>query len=914
MPAFLEAVAQKLLAAHGPALQEVAVVLPNRRAASYLRKYLAHAHGAALWSPRMHTVETFLEQLSGLRQVRGLELLFQLQAVRAELGHGQDILDLLQAGGDMVADMVEVDAHLVPHELFYRDLRNLEALEEWSLRLGTLSQGQTRFMQQWERMGQVHARFNERLIQQGLGHSGLVQRTAHTRVVHQGQGVPWPHVWLVGMNALAPSAAGVLQHLLAKGRLRAAWDVDQWWLTDTRQEAGHWVRKAMHTFGAGEIPPGQALIEQPRTMRVVGCNNSTAMVLRAADVIAALTEEERTRTVIALADEQLLLPLLAALPVGLGAMNVTMGLPLNLTHGYSLLQAISLLHADLREESFPAEQLRTLFGHPLLINTARSVRLAMREEFSVHHLRVPVSAALRIARALPTSIADHAAECLAPPKPSAQGLVACLQAGLRWAMAGAERDAFEREALYAVTVAFEHFALLLQQAAVPIDARGCAVLLARALRSERLDLMGEPLAGLQIMGMLETRAIHADRLVVLGAEEGVLPPVERATWMPGAVRQAYGLPNKGDSEALSAYTFQRLLASAKEVTLLHRENMDAGGASRYIAQLEQELVPISHTTIVHERELPTPELRPITGVAVRKDETTLLALREKCRTGLSPTALGSFLSCPLDFYYQQLLRMARPAENVARVPEHILGTALHKVLQNVLQPWLGNRLQGDVLMAAAENIGAAVRAAFEEQVGLGRTTKGQVHLQLAMSVEALQRYLRFEAGAARRTTIQVLHVEHAMRAELPHSEQVLLKGVADRVDLRDGLHTLIDVKTGRVTDQQVRLKSLRPEDLGSNDTKALQLLVYAWLYLRTNPHVDRLQALLLPLGQASQYGGMALTIDKEHILTRDRMPEMENLFARLLQRILDPKEPFTHLAESTNCRFCLGPMAVAPNA
>ena len=216
MTAFLQQVAKALLAEHGAALRDVAVVLPSQRAGLYLRKWVSEEAGQPLWSPQIFTIGTFMEELSGLRPLAPEELLFEgYEAYRMVEGEkAQTFGDFLQWAGTTLADISEADAHLVPLESYYRDLRSWEEIE-WTFNDNPLSQGQQRMVRFWAMVGKLHAALNARLLEQMTGTTGLIERTAAasaSEVKNQ-----WNAVWFAGLNALTPAQETVLRHFQSTG-------------------------------------------------------------------------------------------------------------------------------------------------------------------------------------------------------------------------------------------------------------------------------------------------------------------------------------------------------------------------------------------------------------------------------------------------------------------------------------------------------------------------------------------------------------------------------------------------------------------------------------------------------------------------------------------------------------------------
>ncbi|MEO8733202.1 MAG: hypothetical protein ABI373_02615, partial [Flavobacteriales bacterium] len=328
MTAFLQEVARVMLAEHGKDLREVTVVLPSQRAGLYLRKWLAEEAGAPLWGPEIFTVGTFMERLSGLRSLPPEELLLEAyEAYReVEKEKARPIGEFLQWAPTSLADISEADAYLVPLEGFYRDLRSWEELD-WSFNDTPLSFGQESMVRFWAMIGKMHAALNARLLTQGTGTTGLIERTAASAQVGEGL---WKTVWFAGLNALTPSQERVIAQFKELGIARLAWDADTYYLNDPLQEAGGHLRKAIARFGPGVLPARNGLASGRLGMRIIRAPNEVAQAWSVAELLRDTSQAERANTAVVLADESLLQPLLEALPENLGPLNITMGLPIAL--------------------------------------------------------------------------------------------------------------------------------------------------------------------------------------------------------------------------------------------------------------------------------------------------------------------------------------------------------------------------------------------------------------------------------------------------------------------------------------------------------------------------------------------------------------------------------------------------------
>lgn len=905
---FLRQVAKALLAAHGSDLKEVAVVLPSQRAGLYLRKWLAEEAGRPLWSPQVFTLATFMEELSGLRPLATEELLFEGYAAYriVEGGKAQALDDFLQWGATTLADISEADAHLVPLESYYRDLRHWEQIE-WTFNNDPLSEGQTRMVRFWAMVGKLHAALNERLLQQGAGTTGLIERTAVEHM--RGDAARWKAVWFTGLNSLTKAQQAVLQYFHDLGLARMAWDADRYYLDRPEQEAGTYLRTFMGRYGKGVLPVGDHLAGGHLRMQAVRTPNDAAQAWCAAELLKAATPEERACTAVVLADENLLQPLLEALPPDIGPLNITMGMPVARLPVGSFLEALHRLHAHAKPGAgFFHADLERFLGHPFLqAGAGAGVLAALREG------NRPYTSAVATQELVERSGAGADAKMVFTEVVDVRTQMPLVTAhALAWARGNMIGDDFATEQLFQASQVLHRVHVLLQRHAHEPGMDAYATLFHRLLGATRIGFFGEPLAGVQVMGMLEARALDPERLIVLGAQDGTLPSGGTVrSFIPFELRRAHEMPLRADHDAVQAYNFLRMLQRCRQATVVWPEGAEPTGPSRFILQLQHELFK-GRTDAMQRRDLVLPMLRPAAvEVAVQKDEAVLAALRNRLGKGLSPSALGDWLRCPLDFHLKHVLGLRETETFEVRIAPNVLGDALHAAVEAVYAPLLGRPLAAADLEAGAARVDELLQQQLLERMDGEQLRSGQPLLQVHMARHAARRYLLSEAQLVRAgAVITVLEQEAALLQPLPAATAALgspvhLRGRLDRVDRCNDMLRILDLKSGKVDPGNLRIGALAPGTLEAKHRYALQLLLYGWLYLRQHPETEALQAGLLPLQRVASGEPVLLSVDGQDTLTRVQLAPMEELFTTMVLDMMDPDRPFRHDPGSTYCKFCL---------
>lgn len=912
MTAFLQQVAKALLAEHGLALRDVAVVLPSQRAGLYLRKWVSEEAGQPLWSPQIFTMGTFMEELSGLRPLAAEELLFEgYEAYRKVEGEkAQALSDFLQWAGTTLSDISEADAHLVPLESYYRDLRSWEEIE-WTFNDNPLSRSQQQMVSFWAMVGKLHAALNARLLEQKAGTTGLVERTAAARAV--GSESSWKAVWFAGLNALTPAQESVLRHFQSTGSARLAWDADHYYFNRSEQEAGQHLRKAMAAFGPGLIPMGNNLADGGLRLQTVRAPNDVSQAWCAAELLKEASAEERTNTAVVLADESLLQPLLEALPPDIGPLNITMGLPVAQLPIGSFLEALHRLHTGMRPGAgFFHADLERFLGHPFLRHGPMSAALTQisTELRGSHGAFVPPRFLQEIFQR--SGLFPGAAKVFTEVQDVRSEMPVATAQALSWAMRAMEGNDLATEQIYQASLVLRRIHLLLDRYAHELDLKAYSALFHRLLGSARIGLFGEPLAGVQVMGMLEARALDPEHLIVLGAQEGSLPSGgEGRSFIPFELRRAHGMPLRGGNDAVQAYNFMRMLQRAKEAVLVWPEGAEPTGPSRFILQLEHELFRGKEEGLnSFNASIPMQQVQAA-AVRIEKDEAVLAALRKKLEKGLSPSALGDWLRCPLDFHFRHVLGLKESEEVEVRIAPNVLGSALHHSMEQVYTPLLGKPLQAADLLAAAKTIEAKILDELKEKVGGDQLGHGQPLLQVRMAVHAAQRFLRNEADVVDQgSVITPIELEDELSHALEKATKMIgspvrMKGRFDRVDQRDGQVRILDLKSGKVEAADLKVNELTVDALRGKKRYAAQLLVYAWLYLQERPKVEAVWTGILPLQRAASSEPLLMQLPGGPTVRRENLAEIEMLFTEVVMQMMDPATPIEHDPESKYCTFCL---------
>lgn len=902
MEHFLKRTAALLLERHRHEMDRVLVVLPSRRAALHLRSYLAQSAHGALWSPEMLDPGAFLQRIAGWRKGTTADLLLLLyQCHREQTGPAaQSLAEFLEWAPTTLRDFSEADNHLIDLDDLYRDLRAYHEIEEWSLRsTEPLSTSQQLAVRRWTETGDLHRRFAAAMAERGFGTTGAIGREAVRRASQIDWQAPWSAVWAVGLNALEPSLKAALHQLRVRGLLSTCWDADQFYLNAPDHEAGRFLRESIKALGPGAIPATDAITREPRAVKLVTLPERMAMCRYAAQWAAELPPEERRQAAIVLADEQLLLPLLHALPADIAPLNVSLGVPVQVLPLWGLAKRFLLFHAQTGNR-IRIVDLCALLNHPLLHQGDSTTRLVE----ALHAPNLPHWERLRIADTLrEAGLVEQSLAALEPQEAPPDEL---LQALFRWVLAVRPNDVLAREQIYHLTLLQRELSLAMKRIeAGPANLHEYIAIRERLIGQARISFFGEPLEGLQVLGVLETRALSFKHVLVVGATEGILiGQDEPSSWIPFDLRRHFRLPLRSESEAVASYHVHRLMQGAGHFVMAHAPAADGSGSpARFIEQWDHELAAVSATKILRLAIAVQRRVPAAPALAVAKDLQVVEQMQALLARGLSPTAMAAWLRCPMDFHAKYILGIEEQGEASDGMGDDVLGNAVHTAIERIYEAWLHSPLSAERLRQAAQTVESQIQQALAAAYPKEMLAAGDFLLRSSMASEALRRALLSEADRPALHATTPIAVEHMMKAELRPG--LWIKGKADRIERRDGVLCVLDIKTGAFQSNEIVVKVLGREQFTTDKQKALQLMIYAALAFHEDPTLQAVQAGIIPLRYSSKPDAAWLTIEGESLIRRERLADIQGVLLQIIDEMLDPDAPIAHDPSSTYCRCCV---------
>lgn len=936
---FLEKIADRIRTIYPDKGNRLCVVMPNRRAGLFLKSYLAPSGQKPIWAPAIFSVEDFVTRITGLTIPDSLSMMLSLFESHCEVEQSaaQSFDEFAGWGRGLIRDFDETDQYLADPVTLFNFLSETKALSLWNLDERPLTDFEQQYLRFFNSLPAYYQHFTEKLLSQQLAYHGLACRVVSANPAKYMAEAPWDQYIFAGFNAITPAQLVFFKYLISNGKAEILWDADAYYLNDTNQEAGRFLRKYKNDRTLGDFGDiSDFFARDEKIINIAGVPRNIGQTRLAGNIVRELIEkgdpEMLGKTAIVLADESLLLPLLNAIPPEAGQFNITMGFPLPFAPLYKLFDTLMMMHANASvgkiqsEAYFYNKDVLALLQHaylPLIADPEllKKVILHMRSGRNAFVCLPEILGDLKDNKADTRPFRLLFSKVSSPS--DLTGLLIELIDLFRLALTQHKPDSdpqmAETEILFNLAVIANRLHTLTTESGIIGSLSTLHTLFREVAPTMPVAFYGEPLKGIQVMGMLETRTLDFEKVILLSVNEDTLPARKSYnSFIPFDVRQHFGLPTHQDQQAVFAYHFYRLLQRSRETWLIYNsEAGDLGGGekSRFISQLQTELPRFNPGVKIRELKLSQgTTLTTANPISIEKNEQTRLILKEISTRGFSPTALNTYLNCPLRFYFSYILKTGEPEEAEETMDYRTLGNIVHEVMYAFFLPLIGQVPGKAALTQLQDQVISAIESAVKKHFDGGDINTGRNLLIIKVAEVWIRRLIAAEISeaATRPELLTIVALEKILEKELVLQDPangditVKLRGTADRIDRIGNLLRVIDYKTGKIKPGELKLKSTGDlfDRTKTAKEKAFQLMFYMML---TNNHKEirqsfpDLQSGILSFRSLSE-GFMPLVIEGTN--TETAILEFEEGLTGLLGEIFDTNIPFSQTLKKEHCTIC----------
>ena len=976
MKSFLNIMAADMLAHFGDDMRDVTVVFPGKRAGMFLSRELALMSDRPVWAPHYCTAGDLFQSLTPIKPADSLECVWRLYGVMREVlgaDYTETIDEFWSWGEVLMEDFDDIDKHLADARAIFTNiadrerLKSLDYLDESqreTLRrffgrfsLENSTRLQKKFLQTWSHMYDIYTGLREQLLAEGKLWEGALLRHATERMLADDSLVGKlldgrRAVVFAGFNVLSGAEHTLMRLVQREGKARFYWDYDIYYTNPkSDNEAGYFMRQNLRDFPCAireeeafdclNRLPGVTFIacqtdnaaaryvntyineglrmeseefpaaQEANTGNTTAAANTSLFFDSVGQGRAAKAQSTLHSSLsIVLCNESLISPVLHSIPEGVGDVNVTMGFPVSDTPVYGTVMAL----LKLQTEGYDADRGR--FRYPFVQALRRQPLFELlREE-----------------------------DCLAFHGGSPAELVGWLGSLLRQMARHYARieepDIFEQlygEVLFRIDRMLCQLRSQLSTLNSQLSTHTLRRLLQQMMKCARIPFHSEPDRGLQVMGMLETRCLDFSHILMLSVEEGSLPRDTRASsFIPEGLREAFGLTTQRHRIAVYAYYFYRLISRCEHLTCVYNESTSDGHQhemSRFLRQMLAETdIPVRTLWLGSE-----PGLSPAPSPRVEKTAEVMRLLRHRYDQSLpggehitlSPSAINTYMACPMRFYLNHVLRVRREDDPQEGISADIIGTIFHDTAEFFYE-WLMQRHGTDVITAdmlrEPKELVRMLHAAFDvcwfhpvkdfdrlpelRRRYQGAVAAGEYKGTTLIARDVLLRYLeqliRYDA---RHAPFRIVGAEQERTIELGLGDyRIRIGGRVDRIDEMDGRLRIVDYKTGPagLSGQGVKMENIVGLSKG-HEPYYLQVLTYALAEMERGESPLPVQPVLFfPIKATSPDYSPSLIIDGvacDDFAARHAETFREGL-REVVGDILNPEKPFACATDREACKYC----------
>lgn len=960
MNTFLQLVAEDIYKKTGGDLSGTAIVFPNKRARLFFNEHLAMQNDGPMWSPAYISISELFQQLSPYQLGDPIQLVCEIYKVFCQATGKAETLDDFYFWGELlISDFDDVDKNLVDADKLFCNLKELKEMDDFSFltqeQVDTIKQFfqnfsieketelKKRFLTLWDKLGDIYTNYRQQLKQLGIAYEGMMYR----EVIEQlnTDELEYKHYVFVGFNVLNEVEKKLFEKLQSAGKALFYWDYDTYYTQATQQvalpymhEAGEFIIRNMEKF-PNELPASlfNHLREKKNICYISSpTENGQARYLPQwfRKVVGTDCNNLKDNAVV-LCNEALLLPILHSIPEEAKHANITMGFPFTQTPTYSFITLLLELQLNgyRKNNRYEYRYALNVLRHPFTQQLSPNA-MTLEEELTKKNRFFPTVEELQTDDFLTNvftpqtgniDICKYLTELLFEASKIYRTTPHEEEEDEQEETCEEVFDQLYQESLYKGYKLITRIQSLMENGELEsISKETLQRLLNRLMMAETIPFHGEPAIGLQIMGVLETRNLDFKNLIMLSLNEGKLPKKEReSSFIPYNLRKGFGMTTIEHKNAVYAYYFYRLIQRAENITLVYNTSNDGlnrGEMSRFMLQLLAEWPHPIESYYLEARQQAEQE-QPIC-INKSKDIIKILHKRfdatdKENKHVLSPSAINTYIDCPLRFYFRHVARLKVTEEVSAEIDSKLFGTIFHRSAELIYTDLTSrnkviNKEELESLLKNDAQIKNYVDVAFKEILfQIKKSEKAEYNGQQLINSQVITYYLKqllkndiryapFTLEGMETKVSEVMEINSGIG-----KIGIRIGGTIDRMDKKDNIMRILDYKTGG---KPKEVKEMGDLFIQKRDRAGYIFQTFLYAAIMNKTLKEKVIPALLYIHQAAEesysplikFGSNKDEVDDFNLYEDDFRQKLQ----QLLEEIFDLQTPFKQTTISDNCTYC----------
>ncbi len=918
--------------------ESLTIIFPNKRAALKLRTELKNSKlETNIWVPQLLSIQEAMCSWSGLQLIDNIDIIFELIKIINKSGKIVSN-DLYGLASQMLKDFDEIDQYAVNAQNLFQN--TLDAKEIDLQFINENYKIDKQHIEFFSSLNNYYQSLRKVLFENNTGYYGLISRHIYENQEKLHETIGDRKIIFAGFNAMTKTEEDIIVNLIQNNKATLLWDLDEYYFNDEKQEAGLFAREFFkRNSNISSISPnflGRKLIEDKKNINIIGASGP---VIQTNALQLELHKESKSNCygddeVIVLADESLLIPVLNSIPDKFDKMQVTMGFPYSKTILNQFLQHLFAFQKNIKAK----EKGIYFWSLARLLNTELVKIIFTKEDLthlvnwknehigkSTYYINIEDYNNLKEHNEVYDFLCniskkwESTSDCIKSIKDSLT---------IIYNKINDDKSYFITNQISIAGRIINKIDNLLNKYEQLIQISDIETLYKQSSSEMTIDLKGSK-DGLQIMGLLETRNLDFKTVHILSVNEGVLPQSKNtSSLIPYDLRVFFGMPTYSNKQAVYAYHFYRLLQNAQNINIYHNTlagSLGDGDSSRFIKQILQEMPLKNPNANICEKIYKSPDSNHTTNVLeVDKANVYDKIINKLCYingdqiSGLSPTSISCYLRCPLKFYLQYIENINDDNPNEL-IQSNVIGSIIHTTLENLYNHFGNDEITLDKYKDVHEkHFEDALKDALDKnKLPNGLPNNGFNYLSYKMIRKILKNFIKQEEQFLATNTMKIIGLEQKLHCSFKIQEcekPVNLVGSADRIDQIGNKIRILDYKTGKVEDKDVKIPSNKNN--GPNDKeidipkfskipeKSVQLLIYKYLYnTKHDIQEENIEPGIIALKKTSK-GIFSLTNNSDRFNGDNFIKECEDIILKIFKEILNKDIPFRQTDDEKKCKYC----------
>ena len=853
-------------------IEKACFVFPNKRSSQVFKTLLLQTTKRPFFAPTIESIDSFIIKISGLKELKKSRALFKLFSIYSSTNKDNNLEAFISWGGTFINDTIEVEQNLLEVQVVLKELAEINKIKNW----GEINKKEKETDLFWKQLPELYNSFKNTLLENKQGTKGMCYSEAQKNLEHYKEANNSTKHVFIGLNALSKSEELIVKELLNFNQGEVYWDIDQSFVNNKNHGAAHFIKNYKNSWDHYIKNPFNWISDDFKGLKTINIIEATKSIGQAKEIgetLFFINKDKLKKVAVVLGDETLIEPVLNHLPEIIKNISIGSATPSSMLELKKLLKLV----LEMQSNNLKSKKVKQTDS----IVSSRIVRTALQGL----NLENKNSLLLLILKAWKSPI-----EALN----NLIGFVEKLSSNKNLNVT----DLTESKVILEILLEARE---LIKEGDNIKNIKSLKEVLFTFLEEIHLPYDSDKSACTQVMGLLETRALDFETVIISSVNEGFLPKGKSLdSLIPFDLRKKHNLFTFNDRDKTNTYHFYRLLQRAQNIFLIYNninEGIKGGEKSRYIHQLEMEGLE-NHKIIYKSTTLNLSNNN--TERNIIKPPRSLQLLKELAISGFSPSSLEMYLRDPEEFYYSKLLKTNLVNDDDDEsVSARVVGLIFHESVEELYKPLVNKTITVQLLSHLLKKVNEVIKASFINNYESDFNT-GKNLIAFEVIKNAIKKLISNELEDVKKgNTIKLLALEEKINQSIDIRElnySVKLKGIIDRVDKRNETIRIIDYKTGLMKPGDLKMKNPSTLFDSSSQTKAMQLMCYASMYLKNNISLKGLEAGIISFRDLNS-GLMKLTInnpsERTSFIKTSHIDEFEKSLKKLILEMMNSEIPFT---------------------